>query len=61
MPVPYGVGVIRLDGADTGLVHFVGGVDFVKLRSGIRLEAVFNTERRGHILDIRYFQPVLEK
>ena len=58
LPVPYAVGVIRLDGADTGLVHFLGGVQFNKLFSGIRVEPVFNPQRRGHILDIRYFQPV---
>ncbi|MGH7274725.1 MAG: Zn-ribbon domain-containing OB-fold protein [Nitrospiria bacterium] len=59
IPVPYAVGVIRLDGADSGLVHFLGGVEFSKLFSGLRIEPVFNPQRRGHILDIRYFQPVL--
>jgi uncharacterized OB-fold protein len=59
--VPYGVGVIRLDGADSSLVHLVSGADVGKLRTGIRLEPVFNEERRGHILDIRYFQPVTQR
>jgi uncharacterized OB-fold protein len=57
-PAPYAVGVIRLDGADTGLVHLVGDVDFGKLRSGILVEPVFSQKRRGHILDIRYFRPI---
>lgn len=58
LPVPYVMGLIRLDGADTGLVHLVGEVDFDTLRTGIRVEPVFSSERRGHILDIRYFQPI---
>lgn len=58
LPVPYATGVIRLDGADTGLVHFLGGLEFSKLFSGLRVEPIFNTQRRGHILDICYFQPV---
>jgi hypothetical protein len=58
LPAPYAVGVIRLDGADTGLVHIVGGVDFNKLRIGIRVEPVFSQNRSGHILDIRYFRPI---
>lgn len=58
LPVPYAVGVIRLDGADTNLVHLLGDFDHVKLRLGMRVKPVFNPERRGHILDIRYFQPV---
>ena len=61
LPVPYAVGVIRLYGADSGLVHFVSGVDFGELHTGIRLEPVFSTQRRGHILDIRYFQPVSQR
>jgi uncharacterized OB-fold protein len=58
LPVPYAVGVIRLDGADTGLVHLVGDVDINRLRNGIRVEPVFSAERKGHILDIRYFRPI---
>ena len=58
LPVPYAVGVIRLDGADTGLVHLVGDVNFDELRSGIRVEPVFSQDRRGHILDVRYFRPI---
>ncbi len=58
LPVPYAVGVIRLDGADTGLVHIVGDVDINGLRNGIRVEPVFSPDRRGHILDIRYFRPI---
>lgn len=54
-PVAYGI--IKLDGADTGIAHFVGEVDFDSLQSGMRLEPVFNKDRKGHILDISYFRP----
>jgi len=50
-------GIIRLDGADTGLVHLLGEADSEKLQTGMRVEAVFEDERTGSILDIRYFKP----
>ncbi len=50
-------GIIKLDGADTGLLHLIGEVDGKAVKSGMRLEAVFNEERRGSILDIKYFRP----
>lgn len=56
--VPYAVGIIRLDGADSGLVHLLGEVDPDEIRAGVRLRPVFEESRRGHILDIRYFRPV---
>lgn len=62
---PYAIGVIDLDGADTGFMHFVGGVDLSKfeeakekLRAGVRVEAVWKEKREGNILDIEYFRPV---
>ena len=65
---PYAVGVIRLDGADEPILHFLGGVDVSSphralrvLKPGIRVKAVWREDRRGSILDIRYFKPVGEK
>ena len=55
---PFIYGIIQLDGADTGLVHFIGGVDPQKVRVGMRVKAVFKEERIGSILDIRYFKPI---
>jgi hypothetical protein len=54
---PYAYGVIQMDGADTGLVHMLGGVDLDKIKIGMRLEPVFKEEREGSILDIDYFKP----
>ena len=55
---PFAYGIVQLDGADTGIVHILGEVDFAQLRQGMRVEAVFGEERRGNILDIKYFRPL---
>jgi uncharacterized OB-fold protein len=55
-PVIYGI--VQLDGADNGFVHMVGGVEAEQLRVGMRVQAVFKEERRGSILDIKYFKPL---
>jgi uncharacterized OB-fold protein len=54
-PVIYGV--IKLDGADTALVHLLGEVKPEDIRSGMRVEAVFSQETKGNIHDIAYFKP----
>jgi uncharacterized OB-fold protein len=50
-------GLIRLDGADTGLLHCLGEVDPGQVVIGMRLKAVFADERKGGIRDIAYFRP----
>ncbi|MBM4444618.1 MAG: Zn-ribbon domain-containing OB-fold protein [Chloroflexi bacterium] len=55
-PIIYGV--VLLDGASTGLVHMISGVDFEKLAVGMRVKAVFAEKRVGSILDIKYFAPL---
>ena len=55
-PVPYGYAVIKLDGADTYLLHFVDETDPAKLKAGARVKAVFEEERTGSMLDIKYFE-----
>ena len=57
MEAPYPLGIIRLDGADTGMCHFLGEVVPEDIKIGMRVEAVFREERRGNILDIAYFKP----
>ncbi len=54
----FAFGIIRLDGADTGLVHRIGQIDFEEIRIGMRLRAVFEDKRRGDIRDIKHFKPV---
>jgi uncharacterized OB-fold protein len=51
---PYTIALIRLDGADTEIVHLVcEGV-----KSGDRVIARFKQERAGSILDIECFAPI---
>lgn len=54
---PFAYGIIRLDGADTSMVHLLGGVDLGHIRHGMRVCAVFKEKGEGSILDIAYFKP----
>jgi uncharacterized OB-fold protein len=56
--VPFIYGIIQLDGADTGITHFLGEVDHEDLKIGMRVKAVFQKAREGSILDIQYFKPI---
>lgn len=51
-------GLIRLDGADTALLHMLGEVEPKEVIIGMRIQAVFANDRKGNILDIAYFRPV---
>ncbi|MCL5935421.1 MAG: OB-fold domain-containing protein, partial [Firmicutes bacterium] len=62
---PWASGLVRLDGADTAMLHFIGGVDLTDINKarelikiGTRVRAVWNEERKGIITDIRHFKPV---
>jgi uncharacterized OB-fold protein len=62
---PYAVAAIKLDGADTMLMHFLGGIDLrdpasvrSQLPDGRRVQAVWSTDRSGSILDISHFEPL---
>jgi len=53
------VAIIRIDGTDGGLVHWLGEVEFKEVYIGMPVEAVFKSEgeREGSILDVKYFKP----
>ena len=64
IPPPFMIALIRLDGADTNLIHLVEGCDLgsperllERVRSGLRVRAVFRAgdDRKGNIMDIRSF------
>jgi len=62
---PYLQGLVDLDGADTALAHFFGGVDLSdlekvkdKVKIGMRVEAKWRDECQGDIHDIEYFKLV---
>jgi uncharacterized OB-fold protein len=56
--VPVIFGLIKLDGSDTSLLHYVDEVSEGEVKIGMRLEARFADERKGGILDIAHFHPV---
>lgn len=58
MEAPFIYGIVTLDGADTGITHFIHEAPFEDLRVGMRLAPVFAKERKGDILDIAWFRPL---
>jgi hypothetical protein len=53
-PVVYGI--IRLDGADSNLVHLLDPTNLDRIEIGARVQAVFREQREGRLLDIAYFK-----
>lgn len=60
LPGPRIMAFVQLDGADGGLVHFIGEAQPEDICIGTRVEAVFKDkeERKGSIRDIAYFRPI---
>jgi len=67
MPVkpPFIIALIRLDGTDCNFLHFIGGRGLKsagsignEVKTGQRVKAVWNAEKKGHMMDIMYFEPV---
>ena len=57
-PVPVYFGLVKLDGADTGLLHFIENVDDREIRIGMRMKIKFSHQRKGTLNDIEGFVPV---
>lgn len=55
---PFVYAVIKMDGADTGMVHLLRKVEPDKVKVGMRVQAVLAKERQGNIMDIKYFRPI---
>ncbi len=55
---PYVVASIKLDGADTAMLHLVKGEDMDKLKTGSRVRALWKEETAGHITDIDCFEVI---
>lgn len=55
-PSPYGMGLIRLDGADTTVNHFLAVTGAEGLEIGMRVRAVWREELRGAMDDILHFE-----
>ena len=54
---PHGLAMIKLDGADTSMVHGVLVEDKSQLSTGMRVRIQWADERVGHISDIEGFVP----
>lgn len=56
--VPVIFALIKLDGADTAILHYLENVKPEKVKIGLRVRAVFAEERKGRMQDIVHFEPV---
>ncbi|WP_130512163.1 Zn-ribbon domain-containing OB-fold protein [Krasilnikovia cinnamomea] len=54
---PFGWALIRLDGADTTLLHAVDAGEPGRMRTGMRVRARWAANPVGHIRDIECFEP----
>ena len=54
---PFAWALIRLDGADTALLHAVDAGDASRMKTGMRVVPRWRAERVGHISDIEAFVP----
>ena len=57
---PFAFAMIRLDGADTDLLHMVDAGRPERMATGMRVRARWRPDRSGHINDIEAFEPVRE-
>jgi uncharacterized OB-fold protein len=55
---PFAWALVKLDGADSALVHAIDVESASRLRTGLRVRARWRRERVGDILDIECFEPV---
>jgi len=59
--LPFTAAYIRLDGSDTNIMHCLEEGDEKKLRTGMRVQAVFAEKRTGdHFTDIKHFRTIEE-
>ncbi|HXJ27121.1 MAG TPA: OB-fold domain-containing protein [Streptosporangiaceae bacterium] len=57
---PFAWALIRLDGADTAMLHAVDAGSAAAMRTGMAVRARWAAERTGHIRDIACFEPGTE-
>ena len=55
---PFAWALIKLDGADTAMLHAVDAGDIARMKTGARVRARFAAERVGHIRDLACFELV---
>ncbi|MFZ4517273.1 MAG: Zn-ribbon domain-containing OB-fold protein [Microthrixaceae bacterium] len=57
LPAPYALAMVRLDGADTSMLHVVDAGSPDSIATGDRVRIRWADERTGSILDIACFEP----
>jgi len=57
MQRPFAFALVKLDGADTALLHAVDAGDEARMRTGMRVRARWADETVGRIQDIACFEP----
>jgi uncharacterized OB-fold protein len=55
---PFILAMIKLEGADTPMVHIVEGIKAEDLTIGVKVKPVFAQETTNSILDIDHFEPL---
>ncbi len=59
--LPFTAAYIQLDGSDSNILHCLEETDETRLRTGLRVQAVFSENRTGdHFTDIRHFRIIQE-
>lgn len=58
---PFAWALIRLDGADTAMLHAVDAGDATRMKTGMRVVARWRAERTGSITDIECFVPEADR
>jgi hypothetical protein len=60
--IPYVLGHVLLDGADTSVMHLIQEIPVPEVRMGMRVEACWKApeDREGSLTDIRHFRPTEE-
>ena len=52
---PFAFALVKLDGADTAMLHLVEAASAAEMATGMRVRAQWRSERTGHIADIVSF------
>ena len=53
---PFAMALIKLDGADTAMLHVVDAGSETNMKTGMRVRARWRAEREGRIQDIECFE-----
>jgi uncharacterized OB-fold protein len=54
---PYILALIKLDGADTPILHLIKGIPIGQMKVGLKVKAVFAEKATSTIMDIDHFRP----